>query len=85
MFVHGLRGDREHTWTKDGTLWPRDLLAKDIPDARIIGHGYDSGIVHADSADVMQGSVEHDAQTLCNLLDDLRKKTNTVSCFVLIS
>ncbi|KAH7086933.1 Alpha/Beta hydrolase protein [Paraphoma chrysanthemicola] len=77
VFVHGLRGGRESTWTKDGVLWPRDLLAKDVPDSRIIGYGYDSRIVHAETKEVVQGSLEDDAQTLCSQLDELRRTTNT--------
>jgi hypothetical protein len=77
--VHGLRGSREGTWTKDRVLWPQQLLKNDIKNSRIIGYGYDSGIVHAGTADVVQGSVEHDAQRLCDLLHGLRVDTGTVS------
>ncbi|ORY19555.1 Alpha/Beta hydrolase protein [Clohesyomyces aquaticus] len=77
VFVHGLRGGRESTWTKDGCLWPRELLAKDIPDSRIFGFGYDSGVVHSDTAEITQGSTENDARVLCMLLDGKRKETNT--------
>ncbi|KAH6679845.1 Alpha/Beta hydrolase protein [Plectosphaerella plurivora] len=49
VFVHGLRGSRLGTWTAsdpDKTCWPRDLLAQDIPNARIIAWGYDSSIAN---------------------------------------
>ena len=36
VFIHGLRGRSHGTWTKNGVLWPRDLLAKDFPKARIM-------------------------------------------------
>ena len=36
VFVHGLRGGNVKTWMKDNVLWPRDLLAQDIPNARIM-------------------------------------------------
>ncbi|KAK3175923.1 hypothetical protein OEA41_007245 [Lepraria neglecta] len=36
VFVHGLGGSRYGTWTKDNVLWPRELLAKDYPRARIM-------------------------------------------------
>ena len=39
MFVHGLRGDRIDTWTKDKVLWPQTLLAEDVPNARIMTVG----------------------------------------------
>ncbi|KAK0514865.1 hypothetical protein JMJ35_002244 [Cladonia borealis] len=45
VFVHGLGGKRYHTWTKDGVLWPRDLLAKDFTRARIMTWGYDAKIM----------------------------------------
>lgn len=44
VFVHGLGGGSEHTWMKDGILWPRDLLPGQEPfqDAGIHTFGYDS-------------------------------------------
>ncbi|KGO38488.1 hypothetical protein PEX1_014980 [Penicillium expansum] len=45
IFVHGLTGNREKTWThENGTLWPRDLLSKDLSTARIMTFGYDVDI-----------------------------------------
>ncbi|KAJ5996037.1 hypothetical protein N7499_007647 [Penicillium canescens] len=42
VFVHGLTGNRETTWThKKGTCWPQDLLVGDFPAARIMTFGYD--------------------------------------------
>ncbi|KAG9052689.1 hypothetical protein FS842_009401 [Serendipita sp. 407] len=41
--IHGLDGHREHSWTADdGTMWLRDLLPDDIPNARILTYGYDT-------------------------------------------
>ncbi|KAF2682822.1 hypothetical protein K458DRAFT_341710 [Lentithecium fluviatile CBS 122367] len=77
VFVHGLRGGRESTWTKDGVIWPKELLSKDIPKSRILSYGYDSRIAHSDTAEVTQGSLADDARRLCSLLDDERKQTNT--------
>ncbi|KAI4157009.1 MAG: hypothetical protein LQ342_008553, partial [Letrouitia transgressa] len=77
VFVHGLRGDRESTWTKDGVIWPQELLSKDVPKSRILSFGYDSRIVHSNTAEVTQGNIADDARQLCSLLDDLRKQTNT--------
>lgn len=78
VFVHGLRGGRESTWTKDGVIWPKELLSKDIPKSRILSFGYNSGIIQSDTAEVTQGSLADDARQLCSLLDDTRKQTNTV-------
>lgn len=78
VFVHGLRGSREGTWTKDGVLWPATLLAKDIEGSRIYLFGYDSGIIHWDQASVSRTELENDAEDLCAQLAAQRSKTNTV-------
>ncbi|KFY73630.1 hypothetical protein V499_06282 [Pseudogymnoascus sp. VKM F-103] len=45
VFVHGLIGHREDTWThKNGLFWPA-LLAKDINSARIMTFGYDASVI----------------------------------------
>jgi hypothetical protein len=36
VLVHGLGGNRIRTWQKDGVCWPRDLLERELPNARII-------------------------------------------------
>lgn len=47
MFVHGLTGKREGTWTHENKIcWPRDLLNKDIPNANIMAFGYDADVVN---------------------------------------
>ncbi|KAG8797716.1 hypothetical protein FRC16_008589, partial [Serendipita sp. 398] len=41
--IHGLDGHRENSWTADdGTMWLRDLLPDDVPNARILTYGYDA-------------------------------------------
>ncbi len=49
VFVHGLTGNRANTWShkESQTLWPKDLLAKDLETARIVTFGYDADIVNA--------------------------------------
>lgn len=44
VFVHGLMGDRERTWTADGSdkPWPESLLPSKIKNARILTYGYDA-------------------------------------------
>lgn len=44
VFVHGLGGGSEHTWSKNGVLWPRDLLPEQPPFRKTNVHifGYDS-------------------------------------------
>lgn len=45
VFVHGLTGNRESTWThKNGVFWP-ELLANDIQGARIMTFGYDADVI----------------------------------------
>lgn len=41
--IHGLDGHRENSWTSDtGTMWLRDLLPLDLPNARILTYGYNA-------------------------------------------
>ncbi|KAF2187179.1 kinase-like protein [Zopfia rhizophila CBS 207.26] len=44
IFVHGLTGDREKTWTANSaaTPWPQALLPGTLPTARILTFGYDA-------------------------------------------
>ncbi|KAK2615665.1 hypothetical protein N8I77_002403 [Diaporthe amygdali] len=44
VFVHGLGGGSEHTWTKDDVFWPRDLLPMQDPFQNVAIHsfGFDS-------------------------------------------
>ncbi|KAF2497385.1 hypothetical protein BU16DRAFT_457660 [Lophium mytilinum] len=44
IFVHGLTGDREKTWTAKGAAspWPHTLLAAKVPNTRILTFGYDA-------------------------------------------
>lgn len=47
IFIHGLTGDRERTWTaKHAPLpWIKTLLPSKIPHARIFTFGYDAYVV----------------------------------------
>lgn len=44
VFVHGLGGGSESTWTKDDVFWPRDLLPHEDGFENVTTHsfGYDS-------------------------------------------
>ncbi|KAH1350109.1 hypothetical protein KXV65_003444 [Aspergillus fumigatus] len=67
-FVHGLAGDRNHTWTARGqsTPWPKTLLPPKLPTVRIITYGYDAYVVRKSS--VSSNSLIDHAD---NLLTDL--------------
>lgn len=47
VFLHGLTGDRERTWTAAGHAepWPQTLLRLQIPNARVLTYGYDANVV----------------------------------------
>ena len=46
VFIHGLTGNREKTWThRNSTFWPGALLPQDFPRARIMTFGYDADVV----------------------------------------
>lgn len=64
---------------KDQYLWPRDFLATDLKNSRIMSFGYDSNIVHSVTAEVTQGSLESDARSLCALLSAERNTPDSVN------
>ncbi|KAJ5253144.1 hypothetical protein N7489_003554 [Penicillium chrysogenum] len=47
VFIHGLTGDREATWTARGATepWPKTLLPSILPTARVLTFGYDACVV----------------------------------------
>ncbi|PKK46375.1 hypothetical protein CI102_11067 [Trichoderma harzianum] len=76
IFLHGLTGHREKTWTAEGEAdpWPKSLLPKDLPTARIITYGYDADILHLTRV-AGQNTVREHAKTLINDLSALRTDT----------
>ncbi|KAL3448019.1 Alpha/Beta hydrolase protein [Aspergillus insuetus] len=79
VFIHGLTGNRETTWTDKETkvFWPGALLPNDIPDARILTFGYDADIVHFLST-ASQNRIGNHAQNFINVLSQLREKSETI-------
>lgn len=71
--MHGLnpRGSSKHpyeTWThQNGSFWPTDFLAEDLPFARIFIYGYNSDVSQPEYMSV--GRIKNHADTLLNLLD----------------
>ena len=67
--VHGLQGDAYKTWEHDnGSLWLRDFLPADIPNARIMTFGYDSTVAFSKSV----AGIEDKALELLNHLSAKR-------------
>jgi hypothetical protein len=81
VFVHGLTGNRESTWTthKPSKIsWPQTLLPSDLPRARILTFGYDADIVRAlDTAG--SNTLRDHGKSLANDLALRRMRSNSVS------
>ncbi|KAF5597596.1 ribonuclease p mrp [Fusarium subglutinans] len=78
VFLHGLRGGREKTWTKNGVVWPKDLLPGDIPASRIFLFGYDTNITSTDQSGATRTEIHSDAEDVCAKLAAERQGTQTV-------
>ncbi|RYP18173.1 hypothetical protein DL767_009885 [Monosporascus sp. MG133] len=78
VFVHGLTGDREETWTaRDGSEpWPKVLLPSELPTARILTFGYDAYV--ADWREVVsQNRIGKHAWSLLTSLASYREDNDT--------
>lgn len=73
VFIHGLTGDRERTWTHptNGICWPRDILPQSLPGARILTFGYDAYVVRARDH-VASIDIAHHANDFLNCLANER-------------
>jgi hypothetical protein len=71
VFVHGLRGHRTQTWTKDGVCWPKDLLPKEeaLSHVRVLSFGYDAGVVSLTRRASLNTLFDHSI----NLLNELAR------------
>ncbi|KAI9781443.1 MAG: hypothetical protein M1839_006037 [Geoglossum umbratile] len=78
VFVHGLTGNRESTWTdkSSGVFWPAHLLKNDVPKTRIVTFGYDADVAHF-WAVASQNRIGNHALNLVNALVQMRERTNT--------
>ncbi|KAI8633627.1 hypothetical protein F5Y19DRAFT_461965 [Xylariaceae sp. FL1651] len=85
IFVHGLGGDRIETWTwrdkTEKTFWPKDLLPKDCPTARILSFGYNADFAkfYPDNAETIAPELTIDdySTSLLEALKVLRGDTDS--------
>jgi hypothetical protein len=80
VFVHGLTGDRERTWTHPdakGIPWPMEFLPSYLPDARILTYGYDAYVLRKHSPSTTNRVSEH-ARDFLNALFAHRQGSNTL-------
>lgn len=82
IFIHGLTGTRDITWTrnagkKTACFWPKDLLPDPdhgTPEARIVSWGYDAKVVDSRPFGVVStNSIEQHAANLCAELANFRR------------
>lgn len=79
IFIHGLTGDRDATWTaRDATdPWPKALLPHIIPTARILTFGYDANVADWKGM-VSQNRIANHATNLLAALSTYRENDGTV-------
>ena len=79
IFIHGLTGDREKTWTAKGAAapWPQTLLPLKVPDARILTFGYDAYIADWRGM-VSQNRIGNHAMNLLAAIAAFRDDDDTV-------
>ncbi|KAI1853349.1 hypothetical protein JX266_002055 [Neoarthrinium moseri] len=80
VFIHGLKGDRDNTWTaKNSELpWPQTLLPLKVPEARILTYGYDSQPMNIRSM-VSNNRIDNHAMNLLTALATHRQEGNSKS------
>ncbi|KAK3307268.1 uncharacterized protein B0T15DRAFT_414325, partial [Chaetomium strumarium] len=78
VFVHGLTGDREKTWTARGASepWPKALLPSELPTARVLTFGYDAYVADWRGI-VSQNRIGNHAWNLLTSLATYRERDET--------
>ncbi|KAJ6189139.1 hypothetical protein N7519_004047 [Penicillium mononematosum] len=78
IFIHGLGGDRDATWTaRDATdPWPKTLLPPIIPTARIFTFGYAANVANWKGV-VSQNRIANHAMNLLTALSTYRENDGT--------
>ncbi|KGO72741.1 hypothetical protein PITC_057170 [Penicillium italicum] len=76
VFIHGVAGHRDATWTARGTTdpWPQTLLPPIIPTARILTFGYDANVGDWKGS---QSSIANHAGNLLTALSTYRENDDT--------
>jgi protein SERAC1 len=80
VFVHGLTGDREETWTAKTAVapWPQTLLPSKVPNARVLTFGYDAYVTDWRGV-VSQNRIGNYSWNLLTALATYREDDGTVS------
>ncbi|KAI0552967.1 hypothetical protein F4679DRAFT_581058 [Xylaria curta] len=80
VFIHGLTGDRERTWTAKNASepWPKSLLASKLPTARILAFGYDARVAKWESV-VSQDQIRNHSFNLLTSLTHYREEKEDTS------
>lgn len=75
VFVHGLRGHRTNTWSKDGICWPKDLLSQedDLSHTRILSFGYDANVFKITGSTSQNTLFQHSQGLLNDLVRERRR------------
>ncbi|KAK3292166.1 uncharacterized protein B0H64DRAFT_364874 [Chaetomium fimeti] len=78
VFVHGLTGDREKTWTAHAAPepWPKALLPSELPTARVLTFGYDAYVADWRGV-VSQNRIGNHAWNLLTSLATYRENDDT--------
>lgn len=79
IFIHGLTGDCDATWTASDATdpWPKTLLPPVIPTARVLTFGYDANVADWKGV-VSQSRIANYAGNLLTALSTYRENDDTV-------
>ena len=84
VFVHGLTGDREKTWTANNAAapWPRSLLPSKVPNARILTFGYDAYVADWQGL-VSKNRISNHSMNLLTSVATYREDDDTIAINIL--
>lgn len=84
IFIHGLTGDREKTWSaKDAASpWPQTLLPAKVPNARILTFGYNAYVADWQGI-VAQNRIGNHSMNLLNAVATYREDDDTVGILLI--